>query len=123
MIRLDHVVLLFREKPMLGGEQAGELARKGSHDQIPAVAEATIGGGLIAEQGQPFAGKIGRWGRYKMLNAKGNHGSPVSEDGGMTNIFFFALCPRLISLATGQREYNRTSRLLASKRRQAHDMI
>jgi hypothetical protein len=99
MIRLDHVVLLFREKPVLRGEQASELAREGGHDQIPAVAKVTVGGGLVAEQGQPFAGKIRGGGRYKMLNSKGNHGSPVSEDGGMTNIFFFALCTRLISLA------------------------
>jgi hypothetical protein len=99
MIRLDHIVLLFREKTVLGGEQAGELAREGGHDQIPAVAKVPAGGGLVAKQGQPFAGKRGRGGRYKMLNSKGNHGSPVSEDGGMTNIFFFALCPRLISLA------------------------
>jgi hypothetical protein len=98
MVRLDHIVLLFREKPVLGGEQAGELTRKGRHDQIPAVAQVSAGGSLIAEQGQPFAGKIRGWGRYKMLNSKGNHGAPVSEDGGMTGIFFFALCPRLISL-------------------------
>jgi hypothetical protein len=98
MVRLDHIVLLFREKPVLGGEQAGELTREGRHDQIPAVAKVLVSGGLVAEQGQPFASQI-RWGgRYKMLNSNGNHGAPVSEDGEMTNIFFFALCPRLISL-------------------------
>ena len=62
MGRLDHIVLFFRKKTVLGGEQAGELARKGGHDEIPAVAEVAIGGGLIAEQGQPLAGKIGRRG-------------------------------------------------------------
>jgi hypothetical protein len=99
MGRFDHVVLLFREKPVLGSEQAGKLARKRGHDQIPAVTEIPVSGGLIAEQGQPFSGKVRRGGRYKMLNSKGNHGAPVSEDGVMTGIFFFALCQWLISLA------------------------
>jgi hypothetical protein len=81
MVRLDHVVLLFREKPVLGGKQAGKLAWKSGHDQIPAVTEAMVGGGLIAEQGQPFTGKVRRGVSYEVLNSESNHGSPFWDSG------------------------------------------
>ena len=42
VVGLDHVVLFFREKTMLGREQAGEPAREAAVDEVPAVAEAAV---------------------------------------------------------------------------------
>jgi hypothetical protein len=55
MIGLDHVVLFFTEKTVLWGKQAGELAWKGCHDQIAAMAKMAVCGCLVAEQGEAFA--------------------------------------------------------------------
>ncbi|RWX43638.1 hypothetical protein H206_03691 [Candidatus Electrothrix aarhusensis] len=49
MIGLDHVVLLFTEKTVLRGKQAGQLAGKGLHDQVATVSKMTVCGGLVAE--------------------------------------------------------------------------
>lgn len=73
MIGFDHIILLFTEKTVLRGKQAGQLTRKGLHDQIAAVAEMAVCGCLIAEQGEAFACKGGRGICDEVFYADGYH--------------------------------------------------